>query len=230
VGEEIGWQVTGPDFHHRPDEAAHHLPQEMRRHEAQQDEIAVLGHLGALDGHDRAGMRFRLLAEAGEIVPADQRRPGRPQVLHVEWTLDPPDERLGEGGAAPRELVDVAAEHRVVARVEPLRRQFEAQDFDVGRQQVVDLAPDLARIDRAREPEVGHLRQRVHSRVRAPRRTEIEHRAGDAGERTPQLATDGPSVLLFLPAAVARPFVLDDQAVGRHACIMHAARATISGP
>ncbi len=79
------------------------------------------------------------------------------------------------------------------------------------------------------QPQVRHLGQRVHPGVGAPRGAELEYRAGDAGERAPQLAADGPGVLLLLPAAVARPLVLDDQAIGGHGCIMHAGRATI-GP
>jgi len=101
VREQVGRQVAGADLDRRPDQAPHHLPQEVRRHEAQQHEIAVLGDFGALDDDDRARVRCRLLAEAGEVVAPDEQRPGRPQALRVERALDPPDERLGEGGAAP---------------------------------------------------------------------------------------------------------------------------------
>ena len=60
--------------------------------------------------------------------------------VRVEVVLDPPDERLRERRAAPRDLVDVAARHRVVPRMKAVPHLVDAQDVDVGRQRVVDRA------------------------------------------------------------------------------------------
>lgn len=222
MSKEVERQVPGGYLDRGANQAPDHLPEEVRRHDPQQQKIPRLAHLGALDHHDGAGVRRRLLAEAREVVPTRQDRPGALQQRYVQLALDPPDERLGECRPPARHLVDVAARRRVVPRVEAVGCEIERENLDIGRKEVVHLAACRSRVDRAHEPRVGDLRTRVDAGVGPPRGGELPQRAGDARDRAPKLARDGARVLLLLPTAVARPLVLDDQAIGRHAGIMRA--------
>ena len=117
----------------------------MRAAHANEDERSGLGDLQRLHVHQR---RFRLgviVRESAEVVHADEERGSFPHRADVERLLDPPDERLAECGPAPRDLVDVAARHGVVARVEAVRHLVDGDDVDVGGQLVVQFSPQLLR-------------------------------------------------------------------------------------
>jgi hypothetical protein len=57
------------------------------------------------------------IRERTEVVKADEASRRGPHALDVDVVLDPPDERLGECGSTPRDLIDVAAPDHAVAGV-----------------------------------------------------------------------------------------------------------------
>ena len=152
------------------DELPHHLPEEVRRGDAHEDQIAVSHDLAALDDDD-AGVFFRQAAvgEGAEVVAPFELFGGAAHGRGVQTILHPPDERLGEGRAAAGDLVEIDARDRVMPRMKAVVRPLRVQDVDVGRQEVVDLARQLQRIDRLVRAQMGNLPGGMHSRIRAAR-------------------------------------------------------------
>jgi hypothetical protein len=64
VPEQVERQVAGRDLDRGPDQPPDHLPEEVRGAEPQQQQVAVLRHLGPVDDDDRARVGGRLLAES----------------------------------------------------------------------------------------------------------------------------------------------------------------------
>src|SRR5262249_42906324 len=94
-----GIDVPAADLHERAGEAAHHLPEEVRRGHADVDLVARLRDLALLDDDDRRLLALGVLAEGREVVAALE-EPGRPAHRRgVEAVADPPDVRLAECGA-----------------------------------------------------------------------------------------------------------------------------------
>jgi hypothetical protein len=97
-------------------------------------------------------------------------------------------------------------------RVEAVPHRLDAQDVDVGRQEVVDAASKRFRRSRPTDVEVGDLRQRMDPGVGAAGPLELEAAlAGRVAGGALELPQDGAGILLDLPAAVARAGVLDGQ-------------------
>src|SRR5205823_5279676 len=79
----------------------HHLPEEMRRLDAEEDEVLDDGDVAAPDDDDaRLVLLQTLVGEGAEVVAPDQARGGVAHRVRVEAVLDPPDERLRERRAA----------------------------------------------------------------------------------------------------------------------------------
>src|SRR6185436_5286595 len=107
----------------------------------------------------------------------------------------------------------VDARDGVVARVEAITRALGADDVDVVRQQVVDLA-DVERLVCA---QMRDLSRRVHACVRASRAADVDV-AQDALRGAEEMALDRfLRVTLRLPTGVASPLVFDGELVSRHA-------------
>ncbi len=106
-------------------------------------------------------------------MPTNARR-GLAHPRDVERLPHPPDVRLGERGPAPRNLIQVAARDRVVARVKPVRHLRRREDVDVGRQLVVQPPPQRLGRQRRADVEVRDLAERVHAGVGAARSVELE--------------------------------------------------------
>jgi len=105
----------------------------VRAEHPDQHEVAHLGQLHAFDLHPRvpfAGIGVRVGAE---VVHALEHPRGRGKGGEVQRVLDPPHERLAEGRAAARDLVEVRARDGRVARVELARDLLDPQQVDVGR-------------------------------------------------------------------------------------------------
>src|SRR5439155_11603449 len=148
----------------------------------------------------------------------------------VERLLHPPDVRLGERRAAPRELIQVAARDGVVPRVKTVRHLRRREDVDVGRQLVVQ--PPAQRVGRQirADVEMRHLRERVHAGVGPARSVQLEVLApGDRADSAVDFTLHRLRVLLDLPAAVACAGVLDRQLEAWHARIVSWA-GTATGP
>ena len=91
-------------------------------------------------------------------------------------------------------------------------------DVNVGRQLVVDLAPQRFGRERCVQLEVRYLRQRVDAGIGAPGPIQLEVLApADLTYRPIDLTLDRASVLLDLPATVSSPGVLDQEPEARHA-------------
>src|ERR1019366_260862 len=86
---------TAPaDFEERPGEAAHHLPQEVRAADAEEDEVGRVGR--RLDPsesalYERRVVALGILAEAPEVVPAHEEVRRRLHGGGVEVVLHPVD-------------------------------------------------------------------------------------------------------------------------------------------
>ena len=136
---------------------------------------------------------------------------------HVERVTHPPHERLDERGAPPAHLVQIAAAHRAVARVELARDLLRRQHVDVARQRVVELEPQRLGREASLQVEVGDLAERVHARVRAPRAVDVEIApARDLSHHALDLALHGAGVRLNLPAAIAGARVFERELEARH--------------
>src|SRR5204863_8491079 len=140
------------------------------------------------------------LAEGGEVVAPFQRLGGELHRRDVEAVLDPPDERLGKRGAARGDLVEINARLRVVPGVEAIAGARGGQDVDVVRQQVVELARELQRIDGLVRAQMRYLRRRVHAGVGTPGAAHVDL-AQDLRRRADEMTLDGfRRVTLRLPA------------------------------
>ena len=206
-----------PDPGEHAHQPAHHLPEEVRAHDAHEDQRALLGHLAPLEEHARRALLGIEVGEGLEVVHAaeQRRRLGHPP--HVQVVLDPPDERLREGGPAARDLVQVAARERAVAGVEPAADRLHREHVHVARQLVVELHAQDLRRHRRQELDVRDLPQRVHPGIGPPRAVELERRGVDhRRDRAVELPLHGAGVLLHLPPAVARAGVFERQLVTRH--------------
>jgi len=209
----------GADLDQRADQPAHHLPEEVRGDDAEEQQVARRRELGALD-LDQGRAFGAPVREAREVVTPGECRGGRGHRRDVERPLDPPDEALAEGGAPVGDLVEVGARERIVARVEARVGRRQREQVDVARQAGVDRGAGRLGVERARQAQVRLLRRGVHPRVGAPRAAELDRRARHRLERAPQLAGDRAGVLLLLPPPVARPLVLDGEAIGRHGALV----------
>ena len=140
-----------------------------------------------------------------------------PHRADVERLLDPPHERLAERRPAPRDLVDVAARHRVVSRVETVRHFVDGDDVDVGGQLVVQLSPQLLRGCGRVDVEVRDLPDGVHAGVGPPGPIQLEFpRPERLAYRPVDLSLDRAGVLLNLPARVPGACVFDQQLEACH--------------
>ena len=208
---------AGADADEEADHPPHHLPEEVRADDAHEHQRA-----GFLDRHRGDGHGGRLLlgivvGERREVLHAGERGGAGAHLTHVERIAHPPHERLGERGAPPRDLVQVAAGGGVVAGVEPVRHDLDAADVDVGGQRLVDPRQQRRRRQRRADVEMRDLGQRVDAGVGAAGAVDLEAiAAGRGADRLDQLALDRPRVGLDLPAAVARAGVLDGQLEAGH--------------
>jgi hypothetical protein len=126
-------------------------------------------------------------------------------------------------GFPSRDLIEIAARHGVVPRVEAVRHLLDGDDVDVGWQLVVQLPAQRLGSHRRVELEVRDLRERVHAGIGPARAVELElaglERFADGAV---DLTLDRAGVLLDLPAAVARAGVLDQEAEARHTMLLGA--------
>src|SRR4051812_33259019 len=104
-----------------------------------------------------------------------------------------------------------------MARVKAVRDTVYGEHVDIGRQRVVDAAPQCFGRQRLSHIQMRNLPQRVDTGIGASRSHELEALVADRfADRTFELALHGPRVLLLLPAAVARSGVLDRELVSWH--------------
>ena len=89
----------------------------------------------------------------------------RAHLRQVEIVAHPPDEILGERRAPPRDLIQIAARDRIVARVKLPLRQLDFQQMNVARQRVVDAPAQRLGGDRRDDVEVRDLFERMHAGV-----------------------------------------------------------------
>ena len=185
--------------------------------EAQQDQGTVLGELDAVEEDAGRGLLGVALGEGAKVVHAHEEGRRRAHAVDVQGVLDPPDEGLAEGGATAGDLVEVAACHGVVSRMEAPGDLLDGQDVDVGRKVIVESVPQGDGGEARLQVEVGDLAESVDACVGAPRPVDLEvgavrHRPHRRG----QLPLDGAGVLLDLPSAVARPRELEDELEAAH--------------
>ena len=208
--------MPGADLHQRADQSAHHPPQEVRGDDAHEDQRAVLDHL------DASRPRRACSPCAPGSTSAKLRKSWRPtqeggrgaQSIDVQRVAHPPHPRLRQRGAAPRDLVEVAARDGVVAGVERGLGGRGAEHVNVARQALVEGAAEVGGVEALLEAQMRALLQRVHAGVGASRSAELDHREAGFADRAQQRPHHRRRVLLLLPAAVARALVLDQQAVG----------------
>src|SRR5947209_9343425 len=97
-------QLSGADLDERADDPAHHLPEEVRSRDADEDQRAVRRDLDLVDDDDRARLLGRLLGEETEIVTAGEEGGGRAHAPVVERAVHPPDPALGDRRGPTRNL------------------------------------------------------------------------------------------------------------------------------
>ncbi len=96
------------------------------------------------------------------------------------------------------------------------------EDIDVGRQLVVQPAPQRFGGQVRADVEVRDLRERVHARIGAARPVQLEVLTpGHRPDGSIDLALDRPRVFLNLPAAVPRAGVLDRELEAGHSSFWH---------
>jgi hypothetical protein len=189
----------------------------VRPGDPDQDEVAVLRDLEAVDEHFRRLLVGLVRCERREVAHADEHGGGGAHRVRVERLLDPPDIGLEERGLAPSDLVDVAPLDGIVPRVEAVRRLVDRADVDVGRQRVVEARAQHGRRQVRVELEVRDLSERVHAGVGPAGAVQLEllppRRVADGAI---DFAGDRPRVLLDLPAAVTGAVVFNQQLEARH--------------
>jgi hypothetical protein len=91
-----------PDFHQRPGQPPDHLPDEVRRLDAEHDQIVVDGDLGRIHNYDGRFTRLRGIGRSKrhKVVAARDKRSGLLHTSDVQWFLDPPDEAFRKGRLA----------------------------------------------------------------------------------------------------------------------------------
>ena len=108
----------------------------------------------------------------------------------------------------------------MVTRVKAPVGRFDLQNVNVRWELGINSPPQLLRVEARLDVEVRHLCQGVNAGVGSPRAVELEiadpFRPLDP---LPNLPLDGASVFLNLPAAIARPQVLQVDLEPRHARI-----------
>ena len=137
-----GRHLAAPDRGQHAHDPAHHLPEKVRALHADEDQRAGLDELEALEDDDGGFLVGIVVGEGGEVLTADERLGRASHRAEIERLADPPDERLGERRPAAGDLVEVAARDGIVPRVEAVRRLVDREDVDVGRQLVVEAAPE----------------------------------------------------------------------------------------
>ena len=191
----------------------------MRAFDADEHQVAVLDNLQPLHQHGGRAGGVRVAAIAGlvlgeppEIAHPDERVRRLAHRGQVQRVLHPPHVGFGEGGATPRQLIDVAPGHGIVARVEAVRHRCRLKHVDIGRQLVVDAPYERGRRQIGHDVEMRDLRDGVDAGVGAAGAIQLEIAATRHGaHRLVDLALNRACVLLNLPAAVARSGVLDRQ-------------------
>src|SRR5438874_391376 len=222
-GGGLGRQAAAADLDEHADDAADHLPEKMRSLDGDQNQLAFLDELHAVDEDARRPRLLPFVARVGggkraEVAQADDRACSLAHARNLERLLHPPDVAFRERRAAARDLIEVAARDRVVARVKAVRHLRRREDVDVRRQLVVDPPAQRLGGQRRRDVEVRHLRERVYACVGAAGSVQLEiPAAGHRPDGAIDFALHRSGVLLDLPAAVARPRVLDRQLVAGHA-------------
>src|SRR5688572_31870354 len=76
-----------------------------------------------------------------EIVEADETLRGSGHPFDIEIVFDPPDERLGEGGATAADVIQIAAANSIMSCMKAMAHRLGAEDDDVRRKRVIDTAP-----------------------------------------------------------------------------------------
>src|SRR5262249_28244491 len=137
--------------------------------------------------------------------------------------FSPPDISVAESRALRGDLIKVSQRNGVVAGVKAIRRLIDFDDIDVRWQAVVDGVEDLLRAGNVlrpasarREFQVGDLRQRVDSGVRAPRAPDLDLAVEEILGGLMQFSGHGAPVRLLLPAAVTRAVVFEREFPGFH--------------
>src|SRR5688572_4309113 len=142
----------------------------------------------------------------------DEVRRGMAHRPGIERLLDPPDERLRERGAPARDLVDVAPRDGIVPRVKAMPYLIDSEDVDIGRQRVVDAPSQRLGREREIDIQMRHLAERVNARIRTTGTVQLELlHARDLEKRALDLPLYRSRIALDLPAAIARPGVLEGQ-------------------
>src|SRR5207249_4271552 len=124
--------AASSDLDEHADNAADHLPQEMRSFYADENEVAVFSDVEPLDEDERRLVLGALLflSERLEVAHAHKRPRRLTHPLDIDLFLDPPDVRFRECRAAARDLIQVTARNGIVTRVEPMRNDVGGQDID----------------------------------------------------------------------------------------------------
>lgn len=181
--------------------------------ETQEDQVAFFAQLDLLHFDQRAFFFGIVVGELAEIVAAGQVFERGLHLFGVERRFDPPDVVFAEGRTASGELVDVASQLGVVAGVETGRRRLHLDDVHRSGQAVVQGVLDGDRLVTAGETQVRHLRQRVHSGIRAAGAADLDQRQVGVFDRAVKLTHHRAGILLILPAGKPRAVVFDRQLV-----------------
>ena len=98
-----------------------------------------------------------------------------------------------------------------------LRCLLQGEHVNIRREQGIDVVAEALRLDGARQPQVRHLCEGMDAGVGTARPHQLDRLSSRLLDGPDQLSGHGAGVLLLLPAAVPRSFVLDRQPVGGQA-------------
>src|SRR5437763_2286119 len=188
---------------HRPDERAHHVPQERVGRDLEQQHVAVDDPARVFDGaYERFVLRLRT-RERTEVVLADERGRVRLELCDVERSRVPPAPPRLERRPCPAspDAVAVAARPRREAGMKVGRRLLGRDDGDVfGKRRVQRLRRALRRWAAA-DVDARDISSRMDAGVGAPRDDETGGVGEGRGQRAAQRRFDGEEPGLTRPAA-----------------------------
>lgn len=105
-----------------PDDPPDHLPQKMRRADAEADQVAVEKDLGMIDLYDRGSLlSFLKLAKRNKVMLADEHFGSFTHRFHIQTFLDPPDKALRKRVSPGRDPIEIVSGDGVVAGVKCIR-------------------------------------------------------------------------------------------------------------
>src|SRR5262245_21229159 len=189
----------------------------MRSFNPDENEVALVDDVDALNRHERRLFLDAVVGERPEVVAAQETGGSPAHFVEINLVPDPPDEVLGEGGAASGDLVQIAARLRVVAGVESVTGQFDVEYVDVARQRVVEAHPQHARRQRRDDVEMRDLGERMDAGVGPAGAVDLKlFLTGHMANGLRELSLHRARILLDLPSAVTSPGILENDFEAGH--------------